>query len=77
MGRATAWLVRWLSESWPHLVIDEAVTAVFLATNGERFGATWLTSQVHRYVGASGVGKAGSCHLLRHFGGNRDAPRRR
>jgi integrase/recombinase XerD len=39
---------------------------VFLATNGERLGATWLTGQVHRYVEASGVGKSGSCHLFRH-----------
>ena len=45
---------------------DEAVQAVFLATNGERLGATWLTGQVHRYVEVSGTGKAGSCHLFRH-----------
>ena len=64
--RASAWLVRYLSESRPKLVIDEAVQAVFLATNGERLGATWLTGQVHRYVEASGTGKTGSCHLFRH-----------
>ena len=40
--------------------------AVFLATNGERLGATWLTGQVHRYIEASGTGKTGSCHLFRH-----------
>ena len=39
---------------------------MFLATNGERLGATWLTGQVHRYIAASGVGKPGSCHLFRH-----------
>ena len=32
----------------------------------ERLGATWLTSQVHHYLEASGVGKPGSCHLFRH-----------
>ena len=64
--RAAAWLVRYLAESRPHLVRDEAAPAVFLATNGERLGATWLTGQVHRYVEASGVGKPGSCHLFRH-----------
>ena len=64
--RAAAWLVRYLSDARPHLVRDEAVPAVFLATNGERLGATWLTGQVHRYVQASGTGKAGSCHLFRH-----------
>ena len=64
--RAAAWLARYLADARPHLVIDQAVPAVFLATNGERLGATWLTGQVHRYVQASGVGKAGSCHLFRH-----------
>jgi hypothetical protein len=64
--RAATWLVRYLAEARPHLVRDEAVPAVFLATNGERLGATWLTGQVHRYVEASGTGKAGSCHLFRH-----------
>ena len=64
--RAAAWLARYLTEARPHLVIDQAVPAVFVATNGERLGATWLTGQVHRYVQASGVGKAGSCHLFRH-----------
>jgi integrase/recombinase XerD len=64
--RASAWLVRYLGEARPHLVLDDAVPAVFLATNGERLGATWLTSQVHRYVEASGTGKSGSCHLFRH-----------
>ena len=64
--RAAAWLVRYLSDARPHLVRDEAYPAVFLATNGERLGATWLTGQVHRYVQASGTGKAGSCHLFRH-----------
>ncbi len=54
--RAAAWLVRYLSDARPHLVRDEAVPAVFLATNGERLGATWLTSQVHHYVVASGTG---------------------
>jgi integrase/recombinase XerD len=39
---------------------------VFLATNGERLGATWLSGQVHHYVDASEVGKSGSCHLFRH-----------
>jgi integrase/recombinase XerD len=64
--RASAWLVRYLAESRPQLVLDDAVPAVFLATNGERLGATWLTGQVHRYVEVSGTGKTGSCHLFRH-----------
>ena len=47
-------------------MIGQDPGAVFLATNGGRLGATWLTGQVHRYIEASGVGKTGSCHLFRH-----------
>jgi integrase/recombinase XerD len=64
--RSAAWLVHYLAGSRPHLQRDEATRAVFLATNGERLGATWLAGQVHRYVEASGTGKSGSCHLFRH-----------
>jgi integrase/recombinase XerD len=64
--RAAAWLVRYLAEARPKLVTSDAPTAVFLATNGERLGANWLTSQVHHYLAASGVGKPGSCHIFRH-----------
>jgi integrase/recombinase XerD len=65
-ARASAWLVRYLGEARPHLVREEAAQALFLATNGERLGPTWLTGQVHRYLEASGTGKSGSCHLFRH-----------
>jgi integrase/recombinase XerD len=64
--RASAWLVRYLQDARPHLLVGTDPGAVFLATNGERLGATWLTGQVHRYIEASGVGKPGSCHLFRH-----------
>ena len=64
--RATQWLIRYLADSRPQLLVGEDPGAVFLAANGERLGATWLTGQVHRYIDASGVGKTGSCHLFRH-----------
>jgi integrase/recombinase XerD len=64
--RAALWLTRYLTDARPHLVIAEDPGAVFLATNGERLGATWLSGQVHRYIGAADVGKTGSCHLFRH-----------
>jgi integrase/recombinase XerD len=64
--RAAAWLTRYLTEARPHLLFGDDPGAVFLATNGERLGATWLTGQVHHYVDASEVGKSGSCHLFRH-----------
>jgi len=64
--RAAAWLTRYLSEARPHLVVGVDSGAVFLATNGERLGLTWLTGQVHHYIEVSGTGKTGSCHLFRH-----------
>jgi len=64
--RAAAWLVRYLTDARPELLVGADPGAVFLATNGERLGATWLTGQVHHYIAASGVGKPGSCHLFRH-----------
>ena len=64
--RAAAWLSRYLSEARGHLLVGEDPGAVFLATNGQRLGATWLTGQVHHYIEASGTGKVGSCHLFRH-----------
>lgn len=64
--RATAWLTRYLTDARPHLLIAEDPGAVFLATNGERLGATWLTGQVHHYIDAADIGKVGSCHLFRH-----------
>lgn len=64
--RAAAWLMRYLTDARPHLLLGEDPGAVFLATNGERLGATWLTGQVHRYIAAADIGKSGSCHLFRH-----------
>lgn len=64
--RAAAWLLRYLHHARPELVVGQDPGAVFLATNGERLGATWLTGQVHRYIEAAGITKTGSCHLFRH-----------
>jgi len=64
--RAAAWLTRYLADARPELLVGEDPGAVFLATNGERLGSTWLTGAVHRYIAGSGTGKTGSCHLFRH-----------
>ncbi|HTW97641.1 MAG TPA: site-specific tyrosine recombinase XerC [Acidimicrobiales bacterium] len=64
--RASAWLARYLADVRPELVVGADPGAVFLAGNGERLGPKWLSSQVHHYVEAAQVGKAGSCHLFRH-----------
>jgi integrase/recombinase XerD len=64
--RAPAWIVRYLTDARPHLLVGEDPGALFLASNGERLGASWLTGQIHRYVDAADIGKTGSCHLFRH-----------
>jgi integrase/recombinase XerD len=64
--RAAAWLVRYLTDGRPHLLLGEDPGAVFLAANGERLGPKWLSSHVHHYVEAADLGKSGSCHLFRH-----------
>ena len=64
--RAAAWLMRYLTDARPELLVGEDPGAVFLAANGERLGAGWLSMQVHHYIEAAEVGKPGSCHLFRH-----------
>lgn len=64
--RAAAWISSYLSDSRPHLLLGDDPGALFLAGNGERLGPKWLSSQVHRYIEAAGIGKSGSCHLFRH-----------
>ena len=64
--RAAAWLGHYLHDGRPALSVGADPGAVFLATNGERIGAKWLSSQVHHYVTAADIGKSGSCHLFRH-----------
>jgi integrase/recombinase XerD len=64
--RATAWVLRYLTEARPQLVLGADPGVLFLAANGERLGMKWLSSQVHHYVEAADVGKSGSCHLFRH-----------
>jgi integrase/recombinase XerD len=64
--RACRWLVRYLTEARPALLVGDDPGAVFLAANGERLGPKWLSAQVHHYIGAAAIGKSGSCHLFRH-----------
>src|SRR5690606_25218940 len=64
--RALAWVNRYLEESRPQLVVSPAPEALFVTGLGERWALDGLTQLVRRWVQASGIGKAGSCHLLRH-----------
>jgi integrase/recombinase XerD len=66
--RAERWLRRYLRRARPRLV-RRAVTDpgwLFVTRRGRRLALNRLSERVAAYVRASGVGKAGSCHLFRH-----------
>jgi integrase/recombinase XerD len=64
--RALAWIDRYLGEARPELVVLSDEDALFLSRDGGLLSLEWLTELVHAYIEAAGLGKRGSCHLLRH-----------
>ncbi|MGB5880002.1 MAG: site-specific tyrosine recombinase XerC [Thermoanaerobaculia bacterium] len=65
--RALRWVVKYLEEARPELVLHADEWAVFVSNRGVRFNPSSLTNLVRRLIEASGVRKRwGSCHLFRH-----------
>ena len=64
--RAALWLGKYLSQVRPELLSDPHERTVFLTALGQPLVADHLTSLVHDYVEAAGIGKHGSCHMFRH-----------
>ena len=64
--RALAWTGRYLAEVRPKLALGDDDGTLFLTAEGEPFSLDRLTQLASRYVKASGVPKAGACHLFRH-----------
>jgi len=64
--RAEAWMEKYLGEVRPELVCGLDDGTLFLTYRGERFTESRLSLLVRNYVKASGIGKSGACHLLRH-----------
>jgi len=64
--RASLWVEKYLLEVRPDLVAGRDDGTLFLTYRGGPFNESRLSLMVHRYVKASGVGKSGACHLLRH-----------
>jgi integrase/recombinase XerD len=67
--RAIRWTLRYLDHVRPQLVRYDRHAhchALFLSRRGTRIRPTRLTERLHRYVEASGVGKPGSVHIVRH-----------
>ncbi len=65
-GRALAWVSRYLAEARPKLALGDDDGSLFLTADGEPFSLDRLTQLASRHVKASGVPKAGACHLFRH-----------
>jgi integrase/recombinase XerD len=65
-SRALHWLRRYLDETRPRLVIHAATQALFLTSYGEAFNPDVLSRQVAAQMKKIGLGRNGSCHLLRH-----------
>ena len=64
--RAVKWVEKFLGEVRPRLCPALNEPALFLNTLGTRINPNRLGSQVHEIITAAGIGKKGSCHLLRH-----------
>ena len=63
--RALQWLTKYLEEVRPRLVIDPAVTEMFLTGLGQGFPPQGLGQTISRLMRAAGIDKGGP-HLLRH-----------
>jgi integrase/recombinase XerD len=66
--RALAWVERYVREVRPRLCLDTRTAALFLSGYGEAFNPDVVSRMVTAWIAQAGlgVGKKGSCHLLRH-----------
>jgi integrase/recombinase XerD len=63
--RAIAWVVKYLEEARPRLVVGETL-ALFLNVDGKPLDPLYLTERIRDYLARSGIQKKGGCHLFRH-----------
>jgi integrase/recombinase XerD len=64
--RALTWVAKYLAEVRPGLACGDDEGTLFLTGGGTGFALDALTRLASGYVKASGVPKAGACHLFRH-----------
>jgi integrase/recombinase XerD len=64
--RAVAWIMKYLLEVRPHLVIGADEHRLFVTAWGDDISPDALTALVHKYIEQANIGKSGSCHLFRH-----------
>ena len=65
-NRALHWLQKYLEEVRPKLALDQDEKALFLTAYGEGFNPDVLSRMVSKFIKQADLGRAGSCHLLRH-----------
>lgn len=64
--RALHWIGLYLEKTRPLLETPQSGRALFISGYGERLSAGYIGNWVRRVIDASGIGRIGSCHLLRH-----------
>ena len=64
--RAVEWIGKYLEHVRPLLLVSVDEHALFLTGYGERFSPGYVGNWVRRTIDKAGIGRTGSCHLLRH-----------
>ncbi len=63
---ALRWIGTYIEHTRPLLLVNVNEHALFLTGYGERFSAQYIGNWVRKTMDQAGIGRAGSCHLLRH-----------
>jgi integrase/recombinase XerD len=64
--RALTWLLAYMENARPLLLVDRRETRLFITKNGLRFVPNALSDLVKKHMRSAGITKGGSCHLFRH-----------
>jgi len=64
--RALVWIARYVEQARDQLLLDAKEPTLFLTKDGRPLSPDSLTEYARRYLRASGVNKAGACHIFRH-----------
>lgn len=65
-ARALAWVTKYVAEVRSLFAVEPDEGSLFLAPDGGALSPGTVTAMVTAYLKASGIGKTGACHLLRH-----------
>ncbi|MBD2812424.1 site-specific tyrosine recombinase XerC [Xenorhabdus sp. Vera] len=65
--RALGWLLYYLREVRPQLIVNPDIQSLFVAMDGrDGLQANGISNMVTAYIKAVGIEKKGACHLFRH-----------